>query len=66
MRKDDPYHDKKVYHYAAKFANDGSVSALCFMRPHAIDMARGQSWTLLPKAVTCKRCRKHLRKNGML
>lgn len=61
MRRDDPYYDRKVYHFWNKIAEDGSVSALCYKRPRAINYARGQSWTNRPQAVTCSKCRKLLR-----
>jgi len=57
-RKDDPYYDRKVYHIAAKFTAAGQVSALCYKRPKAIDLKRGQSWTLVPETATCPRCRR--------
>lgn len=60
-RRDDPYFDVKVYHYAAKVREDGVVSALCYARPRPINLARGQSWTLLAAQVTCSRCRRKLR-----
>lgn len=61
MRRDDPYYDRKVYHFAAKFAANGDVSALCYARPRRINLERGQSWTNRPDAVTCQRCRKLLK-----
>lgn len=62
-RANDPYDDVKVYHYAAKFdkAGSGAVSALCYTRPHAIDLTKGQSWVLTPDRVTCSRCKRLLR-----
>ena len=51
----DPYHDHKKYHKAALFGQDGSVSALCFSRPRAIDLSRAL-WTIVDDAVTCKKC----------
>jgi len=47
---------KKLYHMAALVSEDGSVSALCFDLPHAIDLHRSL-WTIRPEAVTCRRCR---------
>lgn len=64
MRKDDPYYDRKVYHYAKQMNDAGEVSALCYKRPHAINLKKGQSWTLVPTSVTCSRCRKMLPKRG--
>lgn len=57
-RKDDPYYDHKVYHIASKMNDAGEVSALCYKRPRAINLKRGQSWTLVPETATCPRCRK--------
>jgi hypothetical protein len=51
----DPYRDRKKYHKAALFAPDGSVSALCFRRPRAIDLRRAL-WTTDDTAVTCVKC----------
>lgn len=62
-RRDDPYYDRKVYHFAAKFAANGDVSALCYKTPKRINLERGQSWTNRPEAVTCSRCRRRLRRN---
>lgn len=60
---DDPYFDHKIYHFAAKFALDGSgrVSALCYKRPRGINLDRGYTWTITESAVTCLRCRRLLR-----
>lgn len=46
----------KTYHRAALVAADGSMSALCFKVPHAIDLRRA-SWTIRDEAVTCPRCK---------
>lgn len=51
----DPYHDHKIYHKAKYIGQDGSVSALCFKKPHPINLKR-QTWTLRDEAVTCKKC----------
>lgn len=59
-RKDDPYFDQKVYHMAGLMNNHGGVSALCYSKPHTINLARGQSWTLRAEDVTCPKCRKIL------
>ncbi len=53
--RDDPYRDRKKYHNAHLIGQDGSVSALCFTRPRAIDLARAL-WTTDDDAVTCKKC----------
>jgi len=47
---------RKTVHLAHKIADDGSVSALCYATPHPIDL-RVATWTLVPKLVTCGRCR---------
>lgn len=52
---DDPYRDKKKYHFAAKMSRDGQVSALCFKRPRAINLDVAL-WTITPEAVTCTKC----------
>lgn len=46
----------KVVHRAAQVSDGGKVSALCFSKPRAIDLAR-ESWTLRDDAVTCPACR---------
>lgn len=53
---------KRAYHMAALWALDGSgnVSALCYAKPHPIDMTKRQSWTIRPEAVTCPKCKKLL------
>ncbi len=55
MKKDDPYHDNKVIHLAAKIAADGSVSAICFDPPRRINL-KVATWTLEKEAVTCQKC----------
>ena len=45
----------RAYHRATKIRNDGSVSALCFKSPRAIDMRRA-TWTIRDEAVTCPKC----------
>jgi hypothetical protein len=53
---------KKPYHYA-KFINDkGEVSALCFKKPHAINL-KIESWTNRKEAVTCEKCKAKLNDN---
>jgi hypothetical protein len=66
MRRADPYYDEKVYHFAAGFSSAGTVSALCYKKPQAIKLDRGQSWTIRPNAVTCPKCRKALRDAAIL
>lgn len=53
--RDDPYRDRKKYHKAALFGQNGGVSALCFAKPRAIDLERAL-WTTDDEAVTCKKC----------
>jgi hypothetical protein len=60
-RRDDPYYDRKIYHFAAKFTRGGNASALCYKRHRVINLDRGQSWTIRPDAVTCPKCRKLLK-----
>jgi hypothetical protein len=64
LRKNDPYFDHKIYHYAAKLSDAGDASALCYKQSRAIPLNRGQSWTIRPASVTCPRCRALLRENG--
>lgn len=45
--------------HMAKLISEAGVSALCFERPHAIDMRR-TSWTTDPDAVSCKACKAKL------
>ena len=47
---------RKTVHAAHTIAEDGSVSALCYATPHPIDL-KVATWTLVPKLVTCGRCR---------
>ena len=62
LRKNDPYCDKVIYHKAAYWFPDGSVSALCYKRPRKINLDRGYSWTIIPEYVTCPKCRKILKR----
>lgn len=64
MTARDPYHDEKVYHYAAKMNADGGVSALCFVKPRAIDLTRAL-WTIREGAVTCPKCKRELRSRAL-
>lgn len=45
-----------IYHMASKVDQNGNVSALCYATPGPIPLSKGQSWTLRPEAVTCKKC----------
>lgn len=53
-----PINRKKI-HKAAKIAPGGLVSALCFKKPHPINM-KLETWTLRREAVTCPKCKKIL------
>lgn len=60
MKKDDPYHDRKVVHKANKMDNRGRASAVCFDPPRAINM-KVATYVFAPEndsAVTCKKCLK--------
>lgn len=46
---------RKLYHRGAKIDQKGNVSALCYARPRAINLAR-ESWTITDSAVTCPKC----------
>ncbi len=46
----------RTVHLAGKIAEDGGVSARCFVRPRKIDMSR-ETWTTDPVAVTCPGCK---------
>ena len=56
----DPYCDHKRYHLAAMMDENGNVSALCFKKPHSIDLRRAL-WTITPGAVTCPACVREMR-----
>lgn len=45
----------RLYHRGALINDHGEVSALCFSKPHSIDLTRA-SWTNRDEAVTCKKC----------
>lgn len=45
----------KIYHRGDKINNAGGVSALCFVKPKAIDLSKA-TWTNRDEAVTCKKC----------
>ena len=51
---------EEIYHMASLVNPKGEISALCYKRPHAIDLSKA-CWTLCPEDVTCPRCRKILR-----
>jgi hypothetical protein len=53
----------KVIHRADRVNAAGGVSALCFRQPKPIDLKVG-SWTLVDKAVTCRRCRAAIAARG--
>lgn len=55
MSRDDPYHDRKVYHFAHLFSGKGAVSPLCAEVPRRLRLRR-ELWTIREDAVTCKRC----------
>ena len=57
---DVPGLDRRKYHMAAHFLDDGSVSALCFRRPRAINLRRAL-WTIRKSAVTCPKCLRKLK-----
>jgi hypothetical protein len=44
-------------HRADLINSHGSISALCFKKPHPINMMK-ESWTNRDEAVTCKACLK--------
>jgi hypothetical protein len=50
----------KTYHFAAKIDVGGRISALCYRRPRAINLASQQSWTIRRGAVNCCKCLKLL------
>ena len=45
----------RTVHMAAKVNEAGGVSALCYIRPKAIDLNKA-TWTLSEEAVTCAKC----------
>ena len=63
-RRDDPYFDRKTYHMAKHFSDNGDVSALCYSKPRKIKLDRGQSWTIVTKQVTCSKCKAAMRAAG--
>lgn len=55
MAKNDPYHDHKIFHFAALIRRDGAVSPLCAPKPRAINL-KVATWTISEDAVTCSKC----------
>jgi hypothetical protein len=60
-KKDDPYHDIKIYHMAHLISAKGHVSPLCAEKPRKINL-RLAMWTIRKEAVTCKKCKRLLQK----
>jgi len=50
-----PLPPTRIYHRADKINGNGSVSALCFKTPRAIDMTR-ESWAISHRFVSCPKC----------
>lgn len=50
----------KIVHRADKINANGDVSALCYSRPHKINLAVAV-WTIRDDAVTCSKCRAALK-----
>jgi len=50
-----PLPPTRIYHRGTNVNRHGRVTALCFVRPRAIDMSRA-TWTIRDEAVTCPRC----------
>lgn len=44
-----------IRHFAHLIRPDGGISALCFLRPRAINLKKA-SWTNRSSAVTCGKC----------
>jgi hypothetical protein len=61
IRKDDPYSDRKKYHMVDKVNPRGDISALCFRKPHPIDL-KIALWTIRKEAVTCEACLQKLKR----
>lgn len=63
-----PRNQLKPYtrHMASKVAPNGDVSALCFVKPRAINYLRS-TWTSREDAVTCRKCKAILayRRSGL-
>ena len=49
----------RVAHMGQKVNALGDVSALCFVKPRAIDLKRA-TWTLREQTVSCPKCRRLL------
>jgi hypothetical protein len=45
----------KIYHRGDKINQRGGVSALCFVKPKAINLQKA-TWTNRDEAVTCPKC----------
>jgi hypothetical protein len=45
----------KTYHRGDMINQRGGVSALCFVKPKAIDLSKA-TWTNRDEAVTCPKC----------
>lgn len=52
---DDPYHDRKIIHWARLISPQGQVSPWCAASPRALNLRRAK-WTLDRSAVTCRKC----------
>ena len=51
-----PLPPTRMRHRGDKINANGGVSALCFPKPHAMDMKRA-TWVMSDDAVTCPKCR---------
>lgn len=51
----DPYHDRKVYHWARFVDPKGRISPWCAENPRALNLRR-ELWTQVESAVTCEKC----------
>lgn len=49
----------RIVHRADLINSTGGVSALCFPKPHPINMRRA-TWTNRDEAVTCPKCKKRI------
>jgi hypothetical protein len=50
----------RIYHHAINVSGRG-ISALCYNRPHRIDLSTGRyGWTFLRAQVTCTKCLERL------
>lgn len=55
----------RIYHRAKHIGPNGEVSALCFKKPRAIDMTSRETWTIRDEAVTCRKCKNALKRQGL-